>query len=343
MKILKIRSYARLCAFILSLIAAAVIFSSAINVKAADEIDTQPPVITVLVDEFKVKIGAYPADDAFTVTDDSGSYKVSLVWSVGALDELGRLKAGRHTCTITATDQSGNTSLAVIKYVAAKTRKITFTADDTIVGEVEYFLDEIDDLTYPSVPQKQHYSARWEDFTPSLLEDKTVNAVYTPIEYAVIFKADGKFVATEKYTIENQTITAPIVPEKTGYAGEWGTYTLAFDSEQMVEAEYSPIEYKVTFVADGEIVAERNYTVENKTIAEPEVPEKDGYSGKWASYSLTHGNVTVTAVYTKIEEQKSVEPDSGKANSGCKSDAGACLTIITLGIAAATLKRKRKG
>ena len=340
---MKILKNTLVCAFILSVMAVAMIFPSAINVKAADEIDTQPPVITVFVDEFKVKIGAYPADDAFTVADDSGSCRVSLVWSDGALDELGRLKAGRHTCTITATDQSGNTSSKVIKYVAAKTRKITFTADGAVVEEIEYFLDEIDDLTYPAVPQKRHYSARWEDFTPSLLEDKTVNAVYVPVEYSLIFNADGKTVATKKYTIENQTITEPQIPEKTGYTGKWSGYSPAFEVGQTVEAEYSPIEYKVTFVADGGIVAERNYTVENKTIAEPEVPEKDGYTGKWESYSLTHGNVTVTAVYTKIEEQKPAVPDSGKAKSGCKSDAGAGLTIITFGIAAATLRRKRKG
>ena len=44
------------------------------------------------------------------------------------------------------------------------------------------------------------------------------------------------------------------------------------------------------------------YTVENKEIVEPAVPEKDGYVGKWEEYTLTTGNITVKAVYTKIED-----------------------------------------
>lgn len=244
-----------------------------------EEKDTEAPVITVLVDEFKVAVGAYPAEDSFTITDDSGSFETTVKWSNGALDDLGRLKAGRHYCTVTATDKSGNSSSAIIKYVVGVMRKITFEADGAEVGEVEYFLDEINDLTYPDVPQKQYYDGKWEEFTPSLTEDRTVCAVYTPTEY------------------------------------------------------------KAKFVADGITVAERVYTVENNKTDEPAVPEKDGYTGKWESYVLTYGDVTVNAVYVKTETGGGRESNVG---GGCKSNVDGGIAVVMLGIALSAIAGKRK-
>ena len=54
------------------------------------------------------------------------------------------------------------------------------------------------------------------------------------------------------------------------------------------------------------------YTVEDREIEEPEVPEKSGYVGRWEEYTLTTGNITVEAVYTKIENlppQTSEKPE----------------------------------
>lgn len=299
------------------------------SLKEAEK-DTEAPVITALVDEFKVAPGAYPAEDAFTITDDSGSFETTVKWSAGALDDLGRLKAGRHYCTLTATDKSGNSSSATIKYVVAVMRKIIFKADGAKIGEVEYFLDEIDDLTYPDVPRKEHYDGKWEEFTPSLTKDLTVCAVYTPIEYAVVFRADGKTVATERYTIGNMAVNNPKIPEKVGYTGKWESYELSFEDEKTVNAEYEAISYKVKFVADGVTVAERAYTIENNKPDEPAVPEKNGYTGRWESYVLTYGDVTVNAVY--------VENDGG----GCKSNVDGGTLAVTLGIALTAIARKRK-
>ena len=56
----------------------------------------------------------------------------------------------------------------------------------------------------------------------------------------------------------------------------------------------------LTFVADGATVGTAVYTVENRDIAEPLVPEKTGYYAEWENYTLTTGNVTVNAVYTPV-------------------------------------------
>ncbi|MBR6360378.1 MAG: hypothetical protein IKS04_01155, partial [Clostridia bacterium] len=88
---------------------------------------------------------------------------------------------------------------------------------------------------------------------------------------------------------------------KEGYEGEWSKYTIAA-SDITVNAEYTAIEYKAVFTADGKTVAEVPYTVETKSIEAPAVPEKEGYTGEWEEYKLAVGGITVNAVYTENEE-----------------------------------------
>ena len=56
-------------------------------------------------------------------------------------------------------------------------------------------------------------------------------------------------------------------------------------------------QYRATFKADGEVADVIEY-VKSQGFTAPEVPEKDGYYGKWESYTA-NGNITVNAVYTK--------------------------------------------
>ena len=106
-------------------------------------------------------------------------------------------------------------------------------------------------------------------------DQNEINTVYT-----VTFVADGVTVDTVEYERGDVFINEPPVPEKDGYSGEWQSYRLS-GGNITVNAVYTAIEYKVTFVADGETVAERTYTVDDANINEPPVPEKDGYTGEW--------------------------------------------------------------
>ena len=56
----------------------------------------------------------------------------------------------------------------------------------------------------------------------------------------------------------------------------------------------------MTFIAAGKVAGSDTYTVESRYVSEPEVPEKEGYTGEWEDYTLTTGDVTVNAVYTPI-------------------------------------------
>lgn len=269
--------------------------------------DDVPPTITVKADDIKATDGAYPIED-YTVTDNSGRANVSLEWSAGALDGKGRLTAGTHTCVITATDDSNNETKKTVTYTVAKEaevalHKITFrsgVADDIIVTYADG--ENKEDFT-PAVPNKKYYDGVWEDFEPENNQTQIVNAKYTAITYTVTFKADGK-------TVDKQT-----------------------------------------------------YTVENKNITEPKVPEKEGYTGKWKDYNLNGGDRTVIAVYEKIGGTDPVNPNptestesadstdstsaSGSAQSTKESGCGGSLggtsaALAALGMAAVALKKKRK-
>lgn len=121
----------------------------------------------------------------------------------------------------------------------------------------------------------------------------------------------------------------------------------------MVNAKYTAIAYTVTFKADGKTVDTQTYTVENKNITEPKVPEKEGYTGKWKDYNLNGGDRTVIAVYEKTGGTDPVDPNppdptptptQPTKKGGCGGSLGGIsATLAALGIAAVALKKKRQG
>ncbi len=151
----------------------------------------------------------------------------------------------------------------------------------------------------PEVPEKSGYTGRWETSATDGY-DYTMTAVYTPIHYCVVFTDDDRWRDFVYYTVEDTEIVEPEVPYKYGYEGSWEPYTLTYGDTVTVRAVYTPIEYSVTFVADGSTVQVVYYTVEDTEIAEPAVPAKTGYTGRWENYATNCANITVNAIYTPI-------------------------------------------
>lgn len=100
-------------------------------------------------------------------------------------------------------------------------------------------------------------------------------------------------------TFGTEAVTIPAVPEQEGKTGTWNAYTLKSGETAAVEAAYENV-YHAAFVADGQTVAAVEFTEGAVSVEEPAVPEKTGYTGKWESYKLTTGDVTVKAVYTPV-------------------------------------------
>ena len=176
--------------------------------------------------------------------------------------------------------------------------KVTFIAEGEIISQQSYTITN-KRITEPSVPEKAGYTAKWESYELNL-EDITVKAIYTPIEYKVIFEADGEKIAEEIYTVENKVVYNPAIPEKTGYTAKWENYELNL-TDITVKAVYTPVNYTVAFIADGKEVSVQSFTVENMSVTEPTVPEKAGYTAKWEDYTLALENINVKAVYTLID------------------------------------------
>ena len=166
-------------------------------------------------------------------------------------------------------------------------------------GEVQYGAD----ATAPADPTREGYTfIGWDVAFNNVTTNLTVTAQYEINKYTVIFQ-DWNGTELKKETVNHgSAATAPANPTREGYT--FTGWNKAFDSitgELTVTAQYEINTYTVTFVAGGETVATKTYTVENKaTFVAPAVPAKPGYTGAWESYDLdVLGNKTVNAVYTQ--------------------------------------------
>ena len=297
------------------------------------DFENEPPVISAPVTEFKVTEGAYPVptDKIATITDNSGEYSVSYEWSEGALDSLGRLTKGTHTCTIVASDRCDNTATLDITYIVeaepeVPLYKITFKVDglDDIV--IEYCEDEIEYIELPTVPEKAHYKFTWESFTFDMNDNQVVGGIYVPEVYTITYMVGYDVYETATYTVENMDIDEPRVPAKKGYEGKWEEYYLNF-TDVTVRAIYTR---KETKPAESDSSSESISESEKET--ESEKPTASDNSSDKPNESVS-------------DNSSSEIPDNSSASSskGCGSNVYGIAVLSILSIAAiAMIKRKKE-
>lgn len=80
--------------------------------------DTVAPVLSWAPDKIYANSGMMPMFNVTAIDDRDGEVKVTVVWSEGAIYR-GKLCAGNHTLTITASDETGNKTEKVIPVVVA--------------------------------------------------------------------------------------------------------------------------------------------------------------------------------------------------------------------------------
>ena len=186
---------------------------------------------------------------------------------------------------------------------------ITYTATFKVNGEtvkVVTFTIEDTDLEEPFIPEKPGYTSKWSNYFIDA-KDLTIEAVYTPITYTVTFIADGTVVATQTYTVENTSITAPAVPTKQGYTGAWEAYELTMGNVT-VNAVYTeiPVEethYIIFTDANGNVIQKIPFTSETdpSTIVLPEPPAKEGYKVYWPDITFGSSSTTIAPIYELIQ------------------------------------------
>ncbi len=103
--------------------------------------------------------------------------------------------------------------------------KITFMNGKTTVKTITYNV-ETTSVTEPAVPAKEGYTGKWEVYSLKKGGDITVNPVYTPIDYKIIFTGLDGVVATYNYNIEGATDlqSLPDIPAYLDCTGEWSEF-----------------------------------------------------------------------------------------------------------------------
>ena len=191
----------------------------------------------------------------------------------------------------------------------------TFKDGDTVVDTIKFTV-ETETITSPAVPEHTGYTGAWESYTLGT-EDITVNAIYTPITYNIVYHnvEEATNNNPSDYDVEDQPLA--LLDASKDYYTFKGWYTDAEFNNKVTEiavgttgvvnlyAKWEAIEYTATFMDGDTPVGTVKFTVETESITEPAVPEHTGYTGAWESYTLGHENITVNAVYTLVQYKRS--------------------------------------
>ena len=221
--------------------------------------------------------------DEFTVEDDFLDYPI--------IEEKAGYDWVWEDHQINAGDLTVNGDYVLITYTA------TFIADGQIIKEVHFDVNN-QEVIAPDIPHKDGYTYSWEEYEV-ILSDITINSVYTPIEYTAIFKCNGEIIGTDEFTVEDKTLDYPVIEEKAGYDWVWEEHQINA-GDLTVNGDYALITYTATFVADGEIIDEQRFSVIETEIINPDIPNKNGYTGAWENYEIQLADFTVNAIYTPI-------------------------------------------
>ena len=184
----------------------------------------------------------------------------------------------------------------------------TFMDGATVVEEIKFTV-ETESIEEPAVPNHVGYNGEWEDYELAL-QDITIDAVYTAIEYTATFM-DGSTVVDEiKFTVETVSITEPVVPNHVGYTGEWEDYILGTE-DITIDAVYTIVTYNIEYLNTKDLESENpeTYTIESETIVLEDL-SKEGYNfDGWynnagnkveAIEKGSHGDLTLTARWTTL-------------------------------------------
>ncbi len=275
--------------------------------------------------------------DYTPVYDGTDNWKTpNLDWSGLNVDkytyDILEKEGGGFPSTDDATDGADNAKIIEVKveYTAIQ-YPVIFKYGDQVLGDGnEYYTAEAGPV-FPALPTTPGYTFKWKEwsqYTPTFDENEAfvITVDCEPITYYAIFMANGAEVARVPYNVTMQSITPPDVPAKTGYTGKWSEYTLGL-ADVTVTAQYTPIVYTATFVADGKVVGTAQFTVEDTVLTAPAVPEKAGYTGAWEAYTIKAENMTINAVYTPVagtDTDTTKTPDS--STSADDEDEGGCKT-----------------
>ena len=249
----------------------------------------------------------------------ANKYKVTFVADGKVVSET-EMEYGAPIVAPEAPSKEGHTFVGwgnVDKTVPA--HDVTYTAEYKVnsykltyeVDGVTYHSEEIafgTAITPLAAPQKEGKTfSGWSEIPATMpAHDVKVTGSFSSNSYMVRFVVDGK-VIYEKSQAYGSKIVVPTVEEKEGY-----TFSGFGDVDETVPAHdvtytgsYIANRYKVTFVADGKVVSEKEQEY-GTPIVPPEAPSKEGHTFVgWGNVDKTvpAHDVTYTAEY-KVNSYK---------------------------------------
>ena len=195
----------------------------------------------------------------------------------------------------------------------ANTYIATLLVDEEVYAQIPYTYGQ-KSIDLPAVPKKDGYTGAWESYTLPI-GGVTIRAIYTQEIYYATLLVDGAVYAQIPYVYGQKSIDLPKVPPKSGYTAEWESYSLVIGGVT-IRAIYTPKKYVATLIVDGEVYKKITYTYGQKSIALPEVPKKEGYTGMWGPYSLVVGGTKIEAIYSPIDNTAKTVNGDADGNGG---------------------------
>ena len=170
-------------------------------------------------------------------------------------------------------------ALTFANYTHPTSYSLRFVLDGETVAQSRVAFGETIVAPTPEIPSERRFLGWNEcpDTMPS--HDLTVEGKTEIRKTAVIFTVDGKVVASVTGFVGSPLETIPEAPEKDGldFVG-WVGLPDAFRGEDVeVKGEYAAGLRTVTFVLDGETIAEKKVAF-GDAIPVPVLPEKEGYT-----------------------------------------------------------------
>ncbi len=129
---------------------------------------------------------------------------------------------------------------------------IKYMVDGEVYKTLTYTVETLENVEAPhEIPTKLGYVfTAWEHFDQTTLGDKTLHAIFAPIQYTLVFlDGEGMMLDSVLYTVEDASITAPAIPAREGYIGSWGIDRATLLARiEMLESGNTALEFKATYI-----------------------------------------------------------------------------------------------
>jgi len=178
----------------------------------------------------------------------------------------------------------------------------TFVCDGETVAEGSAAFGS--EIIVPEMPEQDGKKFEWIDLPATMpAEDIRIEGRYVPTDFAVSFRAEGEPVF-ETRIAEGEEITAPALPEKTGYTfSGWGRIPDVMPAEDLVfDGIFTINDYRLTIIAGTETLFDGSVEFDSP-ITVPEAPTLEGYTfDGWGEVPATMPahDLTIASGYTPI-------------------------------------------